>query len=68
MTNDIETNDNCLNKTEFSKEETFHTSGNVLIWGEQKPHQISKHVQDSPKVNTFCALRYNTISFHPFLS
>ena len=45
----------------FSDEATFHVTGkinkhNTRIWGNEHSHAIQEHVQDSPKVNMFCAI------------
>ena len=45
----------------FSDEATFHVAGkvnkhNTCILGTEHPHAIQEHVQDSPKVNVFCAI------------
>jgi hypothetical protein len=61
-----------LDKIVFSDRATFHLSGkvnhhNLIICGSQNPHQIHKHVRDSPKVNVFCAVSRTQVyrSFFP---
>jgi len=53
--------DNFLEKVQFSDEATFHVRGavnrrNVRIWGSENPHVYVEHQRDSPKVNVFCAI------------
>ena len=45
----------------FSDEATFHVTDkvnkhNTHIWRTEHPHAIQEHVQDSLKVNVFCAI------------
>jgi hypothetical protein len=59
-----------LDKIVFSDKATFHLSGkvnhhNLIICGSQNPHQIHKHVRDSPKVNVFCAVSRTQV-YGPF--
>jgi hypothetical protein len=60
MLNRLEEDNLFLDKIVFSDEASFHLSGkvnrhNLIIWGSQNPHQIVEHMQDSPKLNVFCA-------------
>jgi hypothetical protein len=53
--------DRCAEKLVFSDEETFHVCGivnrhNVRIWVTENPHTMMELLQDSPKVNVFCAV------------
>jgi hypothetical protein len=60
-----------LDTTVFSDEAILHLSGkvnhyNLNIWGSQNPQQLVEHVQDSLKVNVFCAVRRTQV-YRPFL-
>jgi hypothetical protein len=53
--------DNSLEKIQFSDETTFHVSGavnrcKVKTWVSEHPHAYLEHQRDSPKVNVFCAI------------
>jgi hypothetical protein len=53
----------------FSDESTFHVSGkfssyNCRIWGSENPHVPLDHVDDSSKVNVFCALNKERVYGH----
>jgi hypothetical protein len=70
MLNRLEEDNLFLDKIVFSDEATFHLSGkvnrhNLIIWGSQNPHQVVEHVQDSPKVNVFCAVSRTQV-YGPF--
>jgi len=54
----------------FSDEATFHLSGkvnryNVHIWGTENLCVVIENVQDSPKVNVFCAISNEKV-YGPF--
>ncbi|KAJ4433763.1 hypothetical protein ANN_16075 [Periplaneta americana] len=54
----------------FSDESTFHLNGcvnthNVRIWGSANPHEMVQLQQDSPKLNSFCAISRRKI-YGPF--
>jgi hypothetical protein len=54
----------------FCNKSTFHISGkvnkqNVRIWGAENPRGTVDHVQDSPKVNVFCAMSCKKV-YGPF--
>jgi hypothetical protein len=53
MFDEIENEDDYLNKIVFSNETTFQPSGkvncHVRIWGIDYPHKIIEHVWDLPK-------------------
>ena len=54
----------------FSDKATFHPSGkvnryNVHIWGTENPCVVIDNVQDSPKVNVFCAISNEKV-YGPF--
>ena len=62
--------DNFLEKVQFSDEATFHVRGavnrhNVRIWGSENPHVYVEHRRDSPKVNVFCAISSQKV-YGPF--
>jgi hypothetical protein len=55
----------------FTVEATFHVNGkvsrhNLRIWGTENPHSTIEHVQDSPKMNVFCAISQMKI-YGPFI-
>lgn len=33
----------------------------MRIWGSQRPHFVREHVRDSPKVNVWCCIAYDTL-------
>ena len=50
----------------FSDEATFHVAGvvnrhNVRIWGTENPREYLEQERNSPKVNVWCGLLYNTV-------
>jgi hypothetical protein len=54
----MSSDDNFLEKAQFSDEATFHVSGavnspNVRIWGSENPHAYVEHQRGFPKVNVF---------------
>jgi len=66
----MSSNDNFLEKVQFSDEATFHVSGavncrNVRIWGSENPHAYVGHKRGSPKVNVFCAISSHKV-YGPF--
>jgi hypothetical protein len=53
--------ENVLEKVQFSDEATSHVSGvvnrrNVKTWGSENPHACVEYERDSPNVNVFCAI------------
>jgi len=66
----MSSDDNFLEKVQFSDEVTFHVSGavnrrHVRIWGSENPHAYVEHLRDSPKVNVFCAISIQKV-YGPF--
>jgi hypothetical protein len=64
-------NDQSLEKVQFSDKATFHVSGavncrNVRTWGCENPHAYEQHPHDSPKINVFCAISSWKV-YSPFL-
>jgi hypothetical protein len=54
----MSSDDQLLEKVQFSDEATFHNSGTVnrrtvRIWGSENPHAYVEHQRDSRKVNVF---------------
>jgi hypothetical protein len=55
----------------FTDKSTFHISGkvneyNMCMWGTENPREMVEHVQDSLKVNVFCAVFHKRCMGHSF--
>jgi hypothetical protein len=66
----MSSDDNFLEKVQFSDKATFHASGavirrNVRIWGSENPQAYVEHQRDFPKVNVFCAISSQNV-YDPF--
>jgi hypothetical protein len=68
----MSSDDQFLEKVQFSDKATFHISGavnrrNVRIWGSENPHAYVEQQHDSPKVNVFCATSIKKCTVHSTL-
>jgi hypothetical protein len=66
----MSSDDQFLEKVQFSDEVTFHVSGAVSSsqcqnMGSENPHAYVEHQRDSPKVNVFCAISSQKV-YGPF--
>jgi len=68
----MSSDDNFLEKVNFSDEATFNVSGSVnrrsvRIWGSENPYAYVEHQRDSPKINVFFAISSQKGTVHSSL-
>ena len=66
MLRSIQVDQHFLKRICFSDEATFHVAGivnrhNVRIWGTSHPREYVENERNSPKVNVWCGLLYDTV-------
>ncbi|GBN27154.1 hypothetical protein AVEN_157270-1 [Araneus ventricosus] len=66
MLSRIENEHDLLNRIIFSDETTFHVSNKVnkhswRISDSENPHVVQEVERNSPKINVWCALSYDTV-------
>jgi hypothetical protein len=67
MLNYIDEDEDFLRKFVFSDEATFHVNGlvnrrNIQTWGSELPRIVVEHQYNSPKLNVFCALSFQSFN------
>jgi len=68
----MSSDDNFLEKVNFSDEATFNVSGSVnrrsvRIWGSENPYAYVEHQRDSPKISVYFAISSQKV-YCPFFS